>query len=61
MTVKVTRWPGTAPTVLAVWVILSPGTSTGTLTVHRGSVVPAGQLLPGAAVMKVLVSALLPL
>ena len=61
MTVKVTCWPGTAPAVLAAWVILSPGTSTLTVTVHRGSADPAGQLLPGADVMKVLVSALLPL
>ena len=42
------------------WVIVKPGTSTVTLTVHGGSVPPDGQLLPAAAVVRVLVITLLP-
>ena len=33
----------------AVLTIVSPGITTLTVSVHRGSVLPAGQLLPGAA------------
>ena len=43
-------WPGTALAVSADWVIDRPGISTSTAGAQRGSVLPAGQLLPGAAV-----------
>ena len=35
--------------MFAVTVSVSPGTSTGTVVEHRGSVPPDGQLLPAAA------------
>ncbi len=38
----------------------SAGTSTVTVVLHRGSVPPAGQLLPAAAVEKMLVITLFP-
>src|ERR1700735_3977428 len=40
--------------------MVRPGTSTLTVAVHRGSVPPAGQLLPAAAVDSVLFITLLP-
>src|ERR1700743_2003619 len=55
-----TAWPGTAALVSAVLTIVSPGSSTLTVAVHSGSVPPDGQLLPGAAVVSVLVISLLP-
>ena len=60
VTVKPTRWPGTAVVASAVWVMLSAGISTGTLTEQAGSVPPDGQLLPSAVVEKVLAISLLP-
>ena len=46
--------------MFAVLTIVSPGISTFTVAVHRGSAPPAGQLLPAAAVDSVLVITLLP-
>ena len=46
--------------MFAVLTIVSPGISTFTVAVHGGSVLPDGQLLPGAAVDSVLVITLLP-
>ena len=60
VTVKPTCWPCTAAVTLLVWVMVSAGISTGTLTEQRGSVLPAGQLLPAAVVTKVLASTLFP-
>ena len=40
--------------------MVSAGISTGTLTEQRGSVLPAGQLLPAAVVTKVLANTLFP-
>jgi len=39
---------------LGVFVIVRPGISTSTVMTHRGSVLPAGQLLPGAVVTSVM-------
>ena len=44
----------------AVFTMVSAGISTVTLTEQRGSVLPDGQLLPAAAVDKVLAMVLLP-
>src|SRR5258708_758194 len=46
--------PGTAKVVLAAWVILRAGTLMARLAVQAGSVPPAGQLLPGAVVARVM-------
>ena len=46
-------WPGTALVVLGTWVIVRPGITTLATGVHTGSVLPAGQLLPGAVVTAV--------
>src|ERR1700723_886101 len=60
VTVYPTACPGTAALVFAVLTIVSPGISTFTVAVQRGSVLPDGQLLPAAAVDRMLVSTLLP-
>ena len=46
--------------MLAVPVMVSPGTSTVTLTEQRESILPAGQLLPAAVVARVAVRILFP-
>ena len=48
--------PGVVVLTFAVLVMVRAGVSTGTLTVQRGSVLPDGQLLPGAVVTSVAVS-----
>src|SRR3984957_16198431 len=53
VTVYPTTEPGTAALVFAVLTIVSPGMTTLTVIVHRGSALPAGQLLPGAVVTPV--------
>src|ERR1700733_14745241 len=53
VTVYPTAFPGTAALVFAVLTIVSPGITTFTVDVHRGSVLPLGQLLPGAVVAPV--------
>ena len=45
---------------VAVFVIVRAGTSTWTVAVHAGSVLPSGQLLPVAAVVTVLMRRLSP-
>src|SRR5580698_700444 len=53
VTVYPTVCPGTAALVFAVLTIVSPGMTTLTVIVHRGSALPLGQLLPGAVVAPV--------
>src|ERR1700692_1473521 len=53
-------WPGTAALAFAVLTMVRAGVSTVTVVVHRGSVPPDGQLLPAAAVEKLLTSTLFP-
>src|SRR5580692_8774227 len=53
VTVYPTACPGTAALVFAVLTIVSPGITTFTVDVHRGSALPLGQLLPGAVVAPV--------
>ena len=48
-------WPRTVAVVSAVLTIDRAGARTGMVEVHAGSAVPAGQLLPGAAVTRVAV------
>ena len=60
VTVKPTCCPGTAAPAFAVVTMVSAGISTATLTEQRGSVLPDGQLLPGAAVVTVPASTLFP-
>src|SRR5580704_9576033 len=44
-------WPGTAVLVLAVLTMVRPGVRTLATALQRGSVLPEGQLLPGAVVL----------
>ena len=53
-TVYCTTEPGVVLALFAVTATFSPGTSTGTVDEHRGSVPPDGQLLPAAAEVTVL-------
>ena len=48
-TVYCTTEPAVVLAVFAVTATFSPGTSTGTVVEHRGSLPPDGQLLPAAA------------
>ena len=52
--------PGTVAVVLAVLTTVSAGVSTGTLVLHRLSVLPGAQLLPAAVVLSVAISSLFP-
>jgi hypothetical protein len=52
--------PGLVVAALAVLAMVSPGTSTFTTAVHRGSVLPAAQLLRTAVDTTVLVIRLSP-
>src|SRR5580693_506137 len=44
-------WPGTAAEVLAVLTMVRAGVRTLVTALQRGSVLPEGQLLPGAVVL----------
>ena len=50
MTVYPTTDPGVVDATFAVLTIVSPGITTFTVAVQRGSADPSGQLLPGAVV-----------
>jgi hypothetical protein len=52
--VNCTDDPGVAAGTFAVWAIVSPGITTFAVAVHAGSALPAGQLLPAAAVAAVM-------
>ena len=52
--------PGVVAPVLADTAIVRPGTSTVTVLAHRGSVLPAAQLLPAVAEVIVLARVLFP-
>ena len=53
VTVYCTTDPGVVAGTFAVLTIVSPGITTLTVDVQRGSALPAGQLLPGAVVAPV--------